>query len=257
MNISIVGSGNVATTLVRGLAKLDDVRVGQIIGRNRLAVERLSSLAQASPCMDLSKMDHQFELCLIAVSDDAITEIVKNLPTDSEKIYAHTSGSIPRTVLDKYENNGVFYPLQTLSSNHEIAWSEIPVFITGSDRTTESTLSALASKLGANSEKITDDQRQDLHLSAIFANNFTNALYGIAHDLVKASKMDFSLLRPLILETARKVQVMYPKDAQTGPAKRDDLKIIDEHLTLLRKHEDWQELYTRMSQVIQQQKDTE
>jgi predicted short-subunit dehydrogenase-like oxidoreductase (DUF2520 family) len=76
-----------------------------------------------------------------------------------------------------------------------------------------------------------------LHLSAVFVNNFANQLYRIAHEISDAKNINFDILKPLIMETARKVQDMSPYMAQTGPAKRNDKKTIKRHLKQIESEE--------------------
>ena len=67
----------------------------------------------------------------------------------------------------------------------------------------------------------------------MFVNNFTNQIYRIAHEITEKHGAEFDILKPLITETARKVQEVSPYMAQTGPAKRNDKKTIKRHLKLL------------------------
>ena len=41
------------------------------------------------------------------------------------------------------------------------------------------------------------------------------------------------MLRPLLTETLDKLQTLSPRDAQTGPARRGDVNIINKHLAML------------------------
>ena len=83
-------------------------------------------------------------------------------------------------------------------------------------------------------------------MAAVFVNNFTNQLYRIAHEITESKGVEFNILKPLILETAKKVQDLSPYMAQTGPAKRNDKKTIRKHLKLLENqhHKDIYELLT-------------
>jgi predicted short-subunit dehydrogenase-like oxidoreductase (DUF2520 family) len=45
--------------------------------------------------------------------------------------------------------------------------------------------------------------------------------------------VSFEILKPLILETANKLNTLSPKEAQTGPAKRGDTSTINKHLDFL------------------------
>ena len=81
-------------------------------------------------------------------------------------------------------------------------------------------------------------------------------MYVLAHELLKEQNLSFDLLRPLIEETALKIQTADPITVQTGPAIRDDQSTIDKHLQLLNKHSELKELYEKLSQsIINYQKD--
>ena len=64
------------------------------------------------------------------------------------------------------------------------------------------------------------------------------------------NNLDFDLLKPLIKETARKIESMAPSEAQTGPAKRNDLKTIEKHLHLL-EDSPYKTLYKQLTEAIQ------
>jgi hypothetical protein len=83
-------------------------------------------------------------------------------------------------------------------------------------------------------------------LAAVVVNNFTNQLYRIGHEITESQGAEFDILKPLILETAKKVQDLSPYKAQTGPAKRNDKKTIRKHLKQLNNqhHKDIYELLT-------------
>jgi len=87
------------------------------------------------------------------------------------------------------------------------------------------------------------EQRQYLHLAAVFVNNYSNHLFHVAFDLLSDKDMDHKLLIPLIEETVTKIKTLHPKDAQTGPARRNDFETINKHLQLLIGFPDYKELY--------------
>ena len=76
-------------------------------------------------------------------------------------------------------------------------------------------------------------------------------MYTIAEQILINNKLDFNLLRPLIEETAAKVQKLNPAEAQTGPAKRGDESIMNEHLELLKDYPGFKEIYKLISSEIQ------
>ena len=77
-------------------------------------------------------------------------------------------------------------------------------------------------------------------------------MFAIAESILKKEKLPFDLLKPLILETANKACQMNPREAQTGPARRKDKKIIQEHLKMLSQKKNYRDLYKRITSSISQ-----
>jgi Domain of unknown function (DUF2520) len=87
-------------------------------------------------------------------------------------------------------------------------------------------------------------------LAAVFANNFSNACYNMAATLLMKNKVDFKILLPLIDQTALKTHFSTPQQLQTGPARRNDQKVIKEHLTLLNEDKELANVYKQISKYI-------
>ncbi len=90
-----------------------------------------------------------------------------------------------------------------------------------------------------------------MHLAAVFVNNFTNQLYRIGHEITESEGAEFDLLKPLILETAKKIKDLSPYMAQTGPAKRNDKKTIKRHLKHLENNQHHKAIYKLLTESIQ------
>ncbi|MGB2153171.1 MAG: DUF2520 domain-containing protein, partial [Flavobacteriaceae bacterium] len=86
--------------------------------------------------------------------------------------------------------------------------------------------------------------------AAVFVNNFTNHLYQLGDTICKEQNISFSLLQPLIKETAAKIESMTPKDAQTGPALRKDNSTLQKHQDQL-SNPDIKNLYLYLTESIQ------
>jgi hypothetical protein len=52
------------------------------------------------------------------------------------------------------------------------------------------------------------------------------------------------------LETAKKIKSTTPTNAQTGPAKRDDIETIEKHLMLLDNDDEKKEIYQLLTASI-------
>lgn len=110
-------------------------------------------------------------------------------------------------------------------------------------------LQKLAAAISNSVYKITSEQRKSLHLAAVFVNNFNNHLYQIGNELCEQNNVAFDILKPLIAETAKKINTLSPVDAQTGPARRQDEKTIVNQLKQL-KNENHIEIYKTLTASI-------
>ena len=248
MRITLIGSGNVATHLGAAFKNAGH-RIIQVYSRNMDNAELLAYHIDAEPINNLSNISPETDLFIIAVSDDAIVHVAQQLARHNKPI-VHTAGTTDvKVLIPLTAAAGVFYPLQTLSKNKEAA-NSIPICIEGSDDAVTLQLEQLAQSISKNVYRITSAQRKILHLAAVFACNFPNYLYAVAKKLLAQNNMDFELLRPLILETAQKVQDALPGSVQTGPAARNDETTMVAHLQLLDNDPQLQELYRLLSQGI-------
>ncbi|RUA12480.1 MAG: DUF2520 domain-containing protein, partial [Flavobacteriia bacterium] len=109
-------------------------------------------------------------------------------------------------------------------------------------------LKDLAGSISDKVFELNSQQREKLHIAAVFANNFSNHMFKIAYDLCESNQINFEILKPLILETAEKIIKITPEKAQTGPAKREDIKTIQKHLSQLEGIQ--KEIYTLVTKSI-------
>ncbi|MBU0697077.1 MAG: DUF2520 domain-containing protein [Bacteroidetes bacterium] len=250
MKVAILGSGNVATHLSKVLIKAGHP-VKQIWSRNHENAIDLALEIGANSIPDIGEIGKEIELIIVAIKDDAIAEVINKIPQNSQALIFHTSGTADLDLLSKrFENCGVLYPLQTFSKNSDIDFSIIPIFVEGSNSYSIEKVTNLANQISEKVIYADSKTRALLHISAVFACNFTNAFYTIAQEITDSVNLDFDLLRPLIQETADKAMLNQPKDVQTGPAKRNDLQIMQKHLKLLENEPQLKDLYQSISQYI-------
>ncbi len=249
MRITLVGSGNVATHLGAGLKNAGH-QIVQVWSRHLQNAALLAYHLKAESIDELNNIYEGTDLIIISVKDDAV-ETVASFITLKNVLVVHTSGAVGIQVLEKYfANCGVFYPLQTFSKTREIDFLTVPLCIESTDKNSTALLLELARTISNQVNYINSAQRRILHLAAVFACNFPNYLYSVSAGLLKGQQMDFELLKPLILETALKVQQFLPTEMQTGPAVRGDQKTMAAHLELLKQHPKLQEIYRLLSQGI-------
>ncbi len=247
LRIGILGSGNVATHLAMAIAESEHDLV-YIIARDK---KRAESLAQKSNAIaiNIDELSEPLDIIILAIKDISLGEmLIRKLPSSS--LICHTSGSVAMDVLNSHSNYGIFYPLQTFSKQKEVDFHSIPICLEANNGRNLQILHQLAQSISSKVYDIDSKQRKHLHLAAVFACNFTNLMYDISEKLCQESGMDFDILRPLIQETAAKVQDHIPSEVQTGPAARNDHKIIEKHLALLQKHPDYQNIYKILTNEI-------
>jgi predicted short-subunit dehydrogenase-like oxidoreductase (DUF2520 family) len=246
IKITIIGSGNVAQHLIDAFAKSNAVEIIQVFSRTQKPIsELLDSKKITSDWNTLAEAD----LYIIAVSDDAIATVSSQLPFEN-RLVVHTSGSAPLTSLDNKNRKGVFYPLQTFTKGKAVDFKAIPFCLETQIENDYALLEKVAQSISDSVFAIDSHQRKALHVAAVFVNNFTNHLYQLGNDICQENQVPFDILKPLILETAEKIKSLSPSDAQTGPAKRNDLSTIAAHESFLT-NENQSTIYKILTQSIQ------
>ncbi len=254
MNISFIGAGKVGKVLALKF-KSAGHHIHQVFSRKLDHAKALADLTGSVPTNDIHSINDDADIYFLAVKDDAILELASSLKID-QKIIVHCSGATPISVFEGiHKNYGVFYPLQTFSSDIEPDFSELPICIAANNTETEKTLFNLAKTICPNIYQINEEQRKNLHIAAVFANNFSNYLFNIAEDICIRSEIDFKILLPLIKQTVRKIESSKPSEVQTGPAIREDYGSIEKHLvTLKNEAPEFLDLYRLMTNMIIQSK---
>lgn len=254
MKISLIGSGRVAFHLAQALLAQGH-NIVQVYARDFNKTQKFAEKIQAKACQSLQQFQST-ELIILAVSDSAIAELVKQVhELCPETLMVHTSGSTNIEVISHvHDKAGVFYPLQTFSFERDVDWTVTPLFVEAVADVDQKLLSDLANSLSNRVYQYTSKQRLTLHLAAVFACNFSNYCFDMAKQIVDAEQVDFSLLYPLIVETAKKATENDPMQMQTGPAMRGDQNILAMHQDLLAQanRDDLKEVYQLLSDGILQ-----
>ena len=228
--IAVIGGGNVATHLFNALKDKTDV-------------------CMVNP-RTLEGLPENPEVIIISVSDKAISEVARRLP-HSDAIVVHTAGSVPMQIFEGITDRfGVLYPLQTFTKNLDLNYKEIPVFVEGCNREVTEKVSDVAALFSENVNLADSKQRERLHLASVFACNFTNALAGMAQDILTDSPFSLKDLLPLMQQTIDKLNILSPTLAQTGPAVRHDLPVMEKQLESLRDFPELQQIYSLISSYI-------
>ena len=250
MRVSFIGSGNVATHFALAMYNRGHV-IDQIYSRDLSHAQHLSDRVVAEPINSFDQLRPTSNVYIIAVTDDAIFDVVLDLHLD-DALVLHTSGSVPIKVLKRTSSRyGVIWSPESFVRDMAVDYSQLPFCIEGSDKETENEIAEFIGMISTHIYHTTFKQRQYLHLSSVFVNNFSNALYAVAQKLCKRHKIDFEILYPLITTTAKRAQWGDVKYQLTGPAVRGDEKTLDAHRKLLAKDLDWLNLYNELTDILQ------
>lgn len=244
--VTILGSGNVATHLAAALAKEADIVC--VYNHNMAGASALAERVGATPTDNTDDITDNVDIYIIAVKDDAISELAQKIGRRNG-LWVHTSGSVSQDVLSSITDTyGVLYPMQTFSKDVPVNMDEVPLFIEASDTETLDRIRQIARLISGNVHEADSALRSRLHIAAVFACNFTNYLWSHADDLLRRDGLSLEIMKPLILATLDKAIGITPAKGQTGPARRNDTKIIDRHLSML--SGETKEIYENISRLI-------
>lgn len=248
IRIVLIGAGNVAQHLYKAFLKNETVEVIKCYNRKKRLLDKKQPINQVTDNIEIIKQTLA-DVYIVSISDDAIATVTNTLDFEN-KLIVHTSGSVPMKMISKTKRKGVFYPLQTFTAEKEMNYRTIPFCLEAENKQDFEILHRMATAISDKVFEINSEQRQTLHVAAVFVNNFTNYLFGIAEQICDDQQIPFEILHPLIKETAHKIQELSPKKSQTGPAIRDDHQTIQRHLGLLN-DQNFKNIYNLLTQGIQ------
>ncbi len=251
MKIILIGAGNLATRLAVAL-HAKGLTPACLYSRTEQSARLLSKRIGYAPYTTrLEELPTDGDLYIFAVKDSVLPDLLAQIPRCGG-LWVHTAGSIAIEIFADYTHRyGVFYPMQTFSKEREINFDQIPIFIEANHNNDTTMLQQLAEQLSQRVYRANSEQRKYLHLAAVFACNFSNHLYTLCNRILSEHNIPFEVMLPLIEETAAKINDMPPAEAQTGPAIRYDLNVIERHKAML-DDETMRAIYDLMSRSIHQ-----
>lgn len=251
MDITLIGAGNLATNLGKALLKAGH-NIVQVYSRTEKSAVTLARILGAEPVTCIPDVGDVASIYIIAVKDSALASLLPSLCMNKEdKIFLHTAGSIDIGVFDGMARNyGVFYPMQTFSKEREVDFRVIPCFIEGNNDAVLSVAMDLAHTVSDHVYGLSSEGRRVLHLAAVFASNFVNHCFSVSSELLSGCGIPFSVMYPLIDEVVKKSRIMAPTDAQTGPAVRYDVNVINRQAEMLASEPLLRNIYENMSRSI-------
>lgn len=244
IKVSVIGSGNVAESLALALSECSsysDIELHEVAGRSESRIAEITQMCgvRGVTIDALSPAD----IYILAVSDGAIDEVAQQIPHRTDALLLHTAGSVPMGSLD-----GVLYPMQSFTAGRRVNFREVPLFIEGANKELLSIIDHLATTLSDSVVELSSERRKELHLAAVFACNFINAMLTATTDILSRAELPLSLYRPLVEETIAKAFEMTPQIAQTGAARRGDHTTQQCHEAML--EGDLKDIYSVISRYI-------
>lgn len=241
--VTIVGAGNVAHNFALAFRNAGYI-IHQVYSRTQRSAMLLSQAMNTDFTTNLSELKSDTDLIILAINDDALPDVVCNIQLKNVPI-VHTSGSTSMDIFEPcgFKNYGIFYPVQSFSKNETESLEPIPICVEANNTKTEDLFLSLARSLSTKVFAMDSEKRKALHIAAVFANNFSNHLFHIASDILGEKQIPFEIIRPLVEKTADKIKQEKPINTQTGPAVRNDERVIDSHIEYLKDNPEYAKIY--------------
>lgn len=255
-NIVILGTGNIASALFHYI-KNSNTNIN-VCGIYEEDIKRLNDFnkihsTDITGFTNVNMLPLDADIYIFAISDHKLNRLWEKM-TATKGIWVHTSGSTSLDSIRKYHDKvGVIYPMQSINKHLIPNVNDVPVFIESSDNLCNDVISDFCSNIFTKIYYANSEQRKALHLSAVFASNFTNHLYSIGYDILNTHCIDANVLIPLIKHTANRLGEVSPKDVQTGPAIRfdDNTLSLQKNLLLQEADKDIFSIYDIFTNSIQ------
>lgn len=249
MKIAFVGSGNVASHLAVGLHEAGHEILG-VLSRTHANARELAEKIGCEALPDASSLsDINPDAVILSIADAAAISVIESLPTMPSAVVLHTSGTLPQEILLPISPNaGILYPLQTFSRNVAVNLAEVPFFIEGATERAADVAGQLARSLSPNVHYADAEHRKALHIAGVLSCNFPNFLWECCGRILEEAGYPFKVVEPLVRATVDKAFSVGPHAAQTGPARRGDVEVIEAHIRAL--PPELAEIYRRLSNEI-------
>lgn len=247
MSISIIGTGRAAFHLGHALQRAD-CTIASVTGRSADRTQELASTLYATPLSPTDPLPNS-NVILIAVSDDAISEVAKKLPT-SDAVLVHLSGASGLGHLAPHTHRAVLWPVMTLSPGAPMDFAQIPLVVDANTEHARSVVLGLGNTMSKKVTQLAHADRELVHAAAAISTNFPLHLLDAAQALLKANNIPPDLLLPSFAAMAEKAKALGPHDALTGPARRGDIGTVQHHLDRLTQVPDLRAAYALLSSMI-------
>jgi len=239
--IVFIGWGNVAQHFAKQF---------QILGFETTQILTRKTKTPFASIQQISELDHAADVYFIAVPDDQLIHVANSLPT-LQGLVLHCCGSKGKEILSKQPRHGVLYPLQTFRKESSVELLGVPFFLECNNDFDINTMKEWVQKWGGNSYELSTDQKQKIHLAAVWAMNFSNAMYVISEKILQEIEIPFDIFKPLLHQALKNAMELGPIHSQTGPAIRKDENIMEQQSQQMTEELE-KKLYLAISKIIQE-----
>lgn len=218
-----------------------------IVGPGRLGTALHSAFVEVGYEVSLLGKDygdHDFSrITFLTVPDSEILEVSKKLGMSSTsftgKLVAHCSGALSSDILSNLEKRGALtaclHPLKAVSPTTR-SFEGIFFDLEGKEAAVIQ-LENIVQKIGAKSIRVSSEEKELLHISAVMASNYTVTLADLALRISASNKISdrelLDALLPLMNSSTENLGKLNPAEALTGPIARGDIQTVQKHLKLL------------------------
>lgn len=240
-SITIVGSGRMAHALAAACSQ-SGLKLEALIARNTVEAELMGKRFPFGKVVKTGEVPSGSSIVFLAVTDGAIGEVAGKLKPYANGLLVHTSGAVGLDPLRAAETRGwrvaSFHPIQTIGTESgEDVFRDVPVSVLADDQDAE-LLSHLARIFGARPVRVTEDEKERLHIAAVFLSNYIVALAKAVEILLEPNQTGIKtgeLFGPLMRNAVEQIIRYGPDKALTGPVSRGDAQTVSKHLKRLAK----------------------
>lgn len=255
MKVSFIGSGNVATHLALALYGKGHV-IEQVYSPNSSHANLLAGRVEAEAITVIQHLQNNADVYIVAIPDNALYDIALDLRVGNALVL-HTSGATSIEVLrDTSTHYGVLWSPQSFVRDAALEYSTLPFCIEGNTQETCDEIEQFIKSVSTHILRTTHEQRQWLHLAAVFVNNLPNGLTAIAQQLCREHNLPFEMLHPIMLTTVQRATYGDVRYQLTGPAVRNDSRTLATHRRMLQDNKMFLSIYDQLSEILKTLKAT-
>ncbi|MFP4549047.1 MAG: DUF2520 domain-containing protein [Fidelibacterota bacterium] len=257
MKFALLGASKTGTSIAYHLWKQENQPVFLWNRSKPHLMRTLRYVPFEQSTIDMSHYTRDCELIIISVADNAIEPVAKSFfqhqKDQHQTKIIHTSGALDSSILSCWENTGSLHPVISISSIEE-GLQQLPHTTFTCEGKIAEDLVKIATSIGKKGLILTGQQKQYIHLSAVFMNNYLSGMVEkikIMNSEAGISKPETAdILEQISLQTLTRSWSENLTETLTGPIKRGDTETIKKHLDILANDDLFQQLYKNFGNIL-------